>query len=145
MGQAAEASSEKKGKNQSSFNGAMPRMDFTEGLAICRKNMETLASMGKTSMDIYQNLAKLQMGFFQQMMTDAHQAFQKSLTAKNVKECTAHGKEFLKDRTAKAMAHAKNFSSEISTGGGRLTEMVKSHAKDQKQRFKETLKKSAKK
>ncbi|MDR2417319.1 MAG: phasin family protein [Holosporales bacterium] len=105
-----------------------------------RKNMETLASMGKTSMDVYQNLAKLQMGFFQQMMADMNQSFQKSLASKNISECVAKGSEFIKDRFSKTMAHAKNISNELSSGGTQVSSIAKDHAKEQMQTLKEKLK-----
>ncbi|MDR1267814.1 MAG: phasin family protein [Holosporales bacterium] len=142
MAQAAGKAANGKQKAAQGFpNTGMPSFDFEEGLSAYRKNMEVLASMGKTSMDLYQNLAKLQMGFFQQMMADANQSFKNSLNAKNVSECLAHGKSFTQGGAAKAAAHAKNLSQEMSAGSTKIVELAKNHTKDQTQRFREKLKK----
>lgn len=124
-------------------NCKTPKISLEDGLTMYRKNMETIASMGKMSMDVYQNLAKLQMGFFQQMMADMNQAFQQSLTAKNMNECVSHGTEFVKDRVTKTTAHAKSVSNELSSSSTQVIDLAKSHAKEQMQSLKDQFKKAA--
>lgn len=114
----------------------MPNMDIDAAMDMCRKNMDTLTQTQKASMEMINNISKMQGSFSREIIDDMINHFKSITAAKSLEERSQMQTQQMQNQMDKMMNHGRAVKDVWSKScihiGDRLKDCFKENVKEAK-------------